>query len=234
MRRRSVSWLDPGKPRPSWSWLVRIGLLVLGSALVGVAMAWISDQGRTSITTVSSARDAVGSLSSPWLVIPLIVGATCSRRWCALLAGLVSTLAALSGWYIFAAATQDLGVSTFVAALRLELSANAIWFFGGLVTGPLFGAAGHWLAGRYRSSHVVAVVGALLIGEPLVMLGLTLLHDSGLLSAEHPLPSVFSIISRSWVSGTLHAAVLTGEFALGSIVVFLAWRSIRTVRHQPS
>jgi hypothetical protein len=205
-----------------------ISLLALGSALVGVAMAWASDQGRTSITTVSSARDAIGSLSSPWLVIPLLAGASCVRRWSALLAGLVSTLAALIGWYTYAAATQDLGVSTFAPALRLELSANAIWFFGGLFTGPLFGAAGHWLAGRYRSSHVVAVVGALLIGEPLVMLGLTLLHESGLLSAEHPLPAVFAIISRIWVSGALRAAVLIGEFALGLVVLLLARRSIRT------
>jgi hypothetical protein len=239
MRGRSGNERDSAKRRltsvlRAWIWPVRLSVVALAGALIGAAMAWASDQGRTSITTVSDARDAIGSLSSPWLVIPLIAGATFGRSWSAALAGLVSTFAALIGWYSYTAAAQDLGVSTFAAAFRLELSANMIWFIGGVVSGPVFGAIGHWLAARYQASHAVAAVGALLIGEPLVMFGLTLLHTSGALSADHPLPSVFAIISRIWVAGTLRAAVLAGEAALGIVVLLLAWRSIRTVARRPS
>lgn len=65
------------------------------------------------------------------------------------------------------------------------------------------------------------VVAALLIGEPLVMAALTTLHSAGVLSPNRPLPSVLSVVSRTWVSQPLTSYVLLGEFVVGVFALAL-------------
>jgi hypothetical protein len=64
----------------------------------------------------------------------------------------------------------------------------------------------------------------LLIGEPLLMAALTLLHNGGVLSPERPLPSVLSFISHTWVSQSLTSYVLLAEFVLGVLVLLAVLR----------
>src|SRR4051812_35127146 len=88
---------------------VRPLVVVAVAALVGALMSWATAQGRTSVTTASSVRDAIGSLSTPWLVIPFLAGATRPQFRSGVLLGLAGTVAALTGWVVFPAATPDPG-----------------------------------------------------------------------------------------------------------------------------
>src|SRR4051794_15267461 len=202
---------------------VRPLVVVAVAALVGALMSWATAQGRTSVTTASSVRDAIGSLSTPWLVIPFLAGATRPQFRSGVLLGLASTIAALTGWYVYAAATQDLGGASLAIDLRLEFAANRLWFLLGLLSGPVFGGIGAWWRSSCRLSAGV-VVAALLIGEPLLMAALTLLHNGGVLSPERPLPSVLSFISHTWVSQSLTSYVLLAEFVLGVLVLLAVLR----------
>jgi hypothetical protein len=191
--------------------------LVLSLA-VGAGLAWATDQGGSGRTLLSQVRNAIGSLSTPWLVIPFLAGAICLRPRAGALVGLGSTMAALCGWYVTATLLEDLGGHGFLGDLRLEFRANQVYFVAGLLTGPLLGALGAWWHSRRRLPAAV-LAGALLMCEPLVMAVLTALHHSGLLRYGSGLPSVVGVASNTAVTSTLAAWVLVGEFALGAVIV---------------
>src|SRR5689334_13162073 len=75
---------------------------------VGVVLAWATDQGGNGRSVVSQLRNAVGSLSSPWVLIPFVAGACATTARRGALLGLAATLSALAGWYLCATALEDL------------------------------------------------------------------------------------------------------------------------------
>jgi MFS family permease len=134
-----------------------------------------------------------------------------------------TTLAALTGWYLCATLIEDLGGHGFVGDLRLEFAANRVWFVAGLISGPLFGVLGTWWH-RTRSLSAGVVAGVLLMGEPIVMALLTLLHESGVVTHGAGLPLLLRVVANTWVQGGLAESVLAAEFAVGAAVVTLALR----------
>jgi hypothetical protein len=188
-------------------------------------MASATDQGGGSRTFVSQLRNTIGSLSTPWVLIPFVAGAVCVRpRWGAL-AGLAATLSALTGWYLCATLVEDLGGHGFLGDLRLEFTANRVYFVGGLVTGPLFGALGSWW-GRERRFPTAVVAGALLIGEPVVLGVLTVLHRAHVLASGHHF-LVVNVVTNTRVEGRFAMSVLAGEFAVGVALVAAGIRHTR-------
>ena len=192
------------------------------SAVLGAAMAAATDQGDGSRTFVSQLRNAVGSLSTPWVLIPFVAGAVCLRLRSGALVGLAATMSALSGWYLSATLLEDLGGHGFFGDLRLEFTANRVYFVGGLITGPLFGALGSWWR-RERRFPTAVVAGALLIGEPLVFGLLTVLHRAHVLtSGSHVL--LLDVVTNTWVEGRFAISVLAGELAVGVALVLACIR----------
>jgi hypothetical protein len=208
---------------------LRVARALAVSAVLGAAMAAATDQGGTSRTLASQLRNTLGSLSTPWVLIPFVAGAVCVRLRAAALVGLAATMSALTGWYLCATLIEDLGGHGFLGDLRLEFAANRVYFVGGLVTGPLFGALGSWWR-RERRAPTAVVAGALLVGEPLVLGVLTALHRAHVLvSGQHFL--VLNVVTNTWVEGTLGISVLAGELALGIVLLAVGIRLGRTSRH---
>ncbi len=87
-------------------------------------------------------RGGLGNLSAPWLFIAAIPALRCSRIVNGAAVGLSCTVAALAGFY--AAVSIILGDrligDDFLSRYLFEANANRIYFFTGLVTGPLLGA----------------------------------------------------------------------------------------------
>jgi len=115
-------------------------------------------------------RSELGNLSAPWLVLALLPALRQRSVWRGALTGWAATLCALAGFYVvetllFLPAFEEQGglLAKFVWVFR----AGLVWFVLGLVSGPVMGALGSIL-GRHRG-WVTPVVGALLIGEPLVL-----------------------------------------------------------------
>src|SRR5437763_1636876 len=106
---------------PSRATLARI---VVAAFTFGLIAALAKGQSSDGITTVSQLRSVLGNLSTPWLLVPFIAGSQCVRRRPAALVGLVSTLVALTGFYLFTTLVIDLGHHGPLGDLRLELSAN--------------------------------------------------------------------------------------------------------------
>jgi hypothetical protein len=200
---------------------------VAGSAVLGAALALATDQGGDARTTLSRLRNAVGSLSTPWILIAFLAGTLCLRIAAGTLLGLATTISALCGWYLCATLVEDLGGHGFLGDLRLEFAANRIYFLAGLVSGPVFGALGSWWR-RSRTLPSTAVAGALLMGEPLVMAGLTALHASGVLHYGSRLPSVAGVVANTAVPDIPVALVLVGEFLVGLATVLVAVRASAT------
>lgn len=111
-------------------------------------------------------RAAIGNLSAPWLLVAFLPALPSRTPWRGALMGLGSTLVALSGFYVALTMVLvgHLGGGGHVRELLVEAGANRIYFLAGLVTGPLFGAAGAWV-GRHRPALAMPVVGGLLAGE---------------------------------------------------------------------
>src|SRR5437763_16004251 len=87
-------------------------------------------------------RDSIGNISAPWLLLPYFAG-TMTRGWSrGAIAGLVSCLAALAGFYAAEAFVLDLGGHPVATNLALTLSSGRIYFAAGMVSGPVFGALG--------------------------------------------------------------------------------------------
>src|SRR5262249_41495915 len=91
-------------------------------------------------------RDGIGNLSAPWVILPLLAGALGSRGNIALgaVVGLLTTLAALAGFYLANAFVLDLGPHSSVHDIGLTLSGGNLWFKAGAMSGPAMGAVGAW------------------------------------------------------------------------------------------
>jgi uncharacterized protein DUF6518 len=111
-------------------------------------------------------RGGIGNLSAPWLLVAFLPALPCRTARRGALMGLASTAMALSGFYLALTVilTGHLGGGGHVRELLVEVGANRVYFIAGLVTGPLFGAAGAWV-GRRRPDLATPVAGSLLAGE---------------------------------------------------------------------
>jgi hypothetical protein len=201
--------------------------IVAAAFVFGVAAALAKGQNTDGIRTLSQVRSDLGNLSTPWLLVPFVAGTRCARRWPAVFVGLLATVTALAGFYLFTTFVVDLGHHGLVGDLRLEFAANRGYFEGGLVTGPLFGALGCWWR-RTRTLPASIVAGSLLMAEPLVLLLGGAVGPHHVLAGGNGLPVVARMVwgwGLAASSSTIALSVYAAEFALGLFVVLLvAWR----------
>jgi Family of unknown function (DUF6518) len=115
-------------------------------------------------------RANVANLSAPWLLVAYLPALRAGTPLRGALAGLVSTLGALTGFYatLTVVLAGHLGGGGYVAELLVESEANRIYFLAGMVTGPLLGAVGAWVGARGGRAPG-AVAGALVAGEIVVV-----------------------------------------------------------------
>jgi hypothetical protein len=185
----------------------RIVLLVIAAAAFGALESIVKGNG-------AGVRDGIGNLSAPWVIVPLLAGAVGSRVSILLGAavGLLTSLAALVGFYVANAFVLDLGAHSWSREIGLTLNAGNVWFKAGAVSGPAMGAVGAW-AGR-RGGFVIAwsVVG-LVTFEPLVVY-LTYLASHGRFAAG----------DGEW------NGIYAAEAALGAVAAVALWSRARPVR----
>jgi hypothetical protein len=204
------------------SFAVRVGAVLLAAFAFGVLAAWAKGQNTGGVAEVSQARNALGNLSTPWLLVAFFAGMQTPQIGRGAVVGLVATLFALAGFYLLSTLVENLGGHGFIGDLRLELSGNRAYFEGGVITGPIFGALGAWWR-RRPTARTSLLAGGLLIAEPLVMLALGPIHHR-VLSAGTGLPLVARIIPGWGLtsnSGAAAWAVYAAELALGIAVVAL-------------
>lgn len=185
----------------------RVVLLVMAAVAFGALESVVKGNG-------AGVRDGVGNLSAPWVIVPLLAGAVGSRGsiLAGAVVGLLTSVAALVGFYVANAFVLDLGSHSWSHEIGLTLNAGNLWFKAGAMSGPAMGAVGAW-AGR-RGGFVVAwsVVG-LVVFEPLVVY-LTYLASSGRFAAG----------DGQW------NGVYAAEAALGAVAAAALWRSARPIR----
>ena len=208
------------RPRSS---ATRIAVVLLAAFAFGLLAAWAKGQNTDGIAEVSQARNALGNLSTPWLLVAFFAGMQCPTPWRGAFVGLVATLFALGGFYLLSTLVENLGGHGFIGDLRLELTGNRAYFEGGVITGPIFGALGAWWR-RRPTARTSLLAGGLLIAEPLVMVALGPIHHR-VLSSGTGLPLIARIIP-GWgltsSSGAAAWAVYATELALGVAVVAIS------------
>jgi hypothetical protein len=152
----------------------RLVAVLAAAILFGVVAAWGKGQAADGLSVFSQVRGALGNLSTPWLLLPFCAGTVSSRPVRGAVLGLVVTVVALVAFYTVTAAVLRLDGHGFLASVLGWMSANRGYFEAGLLTGPLCGALG--VAWQSRSGRVPWLpVGALLVGEPLVLWALGLM-----------------------------------------------------------
>jgi hypothetical protein len=212
---------------------VRVGVVLVAAFAFGVLAAWAKGQNTGGVAEVSQARNALGNLSTPWLLVAFFAGMQSPQIGRGAAVGLVATLFALAGFYLLSTLVENLGGHGFIGDLRLELSGNRAYFEGGVITGPIFGALGAWWR-RRPTARTSLLAGGLLIAEPLVMLALGPIHHH-VLSAGTGLPLIARIIPGWGLtsnSGAAAWAVYAVELALGVAVVAIGL-SHRNRPHSP-
>lgn len=108
----------------------------------------------------------ISLLSAPWLVLAFVAGTTQRDPRRAALLGLACTYVALLGYGVMTLTPVENAHLTFTT-LRGFVVSERIVFFGGIVTGPLFG----WFGWRWRNRRAIGgalVTAAALCLEPLV------------------------------------------------------------------
>jgi len=105
----------------------------------------------------ADARDALGNLSAPWLLLSFIAGASCTRVRVAAVVGLAAALSALVAFYVAESVVLDLGRHSWLTDLELTARAGRIYYTDALVSGPLLGALGGLWAKRRSTLAAVAV-----------------------------------------------------------------------------
>jgi hypothetical protein len=139
---------------------------LVGALVCGIALSVVKGDG-------DGVRSAIGNLSGPWLLIPLVAGASTRASrvtglrhvgWGAVF-GLLVTLAALGGFYASNSLVLDLGPHAWLVDLRLSVAAGRRYFLLGLLSGPVCGAFGAWWTARDARS-LAGPVAALLVLEP--------------------------------------------------------------------
>jgi hypothetical protein len=141
----------------------RILLVVLAAVVFGAAMSVMKGNG-------AGVRDGIGNLSAPWVIAPMLGGAAAARGriFAGAVIGLLTTVAALAGFYLANAFVLDLGPHSTFHDLGLTLDVGNLWFKAGAVSGPVMGAAGAWASRRGRFT-VAAIVIATVVLEPLAV-----------------------------------------------------------------
>jgi hypothetical protein len=182
----------------------RLVLVIIGGVAFGVLAAWAKGQDTDGLTLISQIRNDVGNLSTPWLLVAFIAGARSRRLAAGALLGLLVTMSALLGFYVFTTMVVNLGGHGFAGDFALELWGNRIYLAAGVGTGLLFGALG--AAWRESPSLRAAVVaGMLLIAEPIVLAIFGLVFPN-------------SVVGRNAISLSVYGV----ELAVGLLVLLLA------------
>jgi hypothetical protein len=156
--------------------VTRVLLVILAAVVFGAVMSVVKGNG-------AGVRDGVGNLSAPWVIAPLLAGATAARGRivAGALIGLLTTAVALVGFYLANSFVLDLGPHSTFHDLGLTLDIGTLWFKAGAVSGPVMGAAGAWASRRGRFT-VAAIVIATVVLEP-VAVYLAYLTSNGLFAA---------------------------------------------------
>lgn len=125
-----------------------------------------ADQYLGSLIRLGPWTVSVSEMSAPWLILPLIFGATQRTPGRAALAGLAATAAALTGFFAMTLSPVE-GVSTATALADVPglLGSNVENIVGGAITAPICGMiGGRARAGRWWPAAALAA-GALCL-EP--------------------------------------------------------------------
>jgi len=140
------------------------------AALSGLAFG-AGDQYLGSMSWLGPWTSTTAQVSAPWLVLPFVVGMTQARSRRAMVLGLVTTLAALFGYFAMTYSPMQIhpwSFSRFTTGIAAVAASgyNPIFIVGGMVTGPLFGFLGQrWRARRWWVSAAL-VAGAFFL-EPI-------------------------------------------------------------------
>jgi hypothetical protein len=136
--------------------------ILIAAAGFGLVMAIIKGQG-------ADARDALGNISTPWLLLAFVAGASSTRGVrIAALRGLGATFVALAAFYVSESFVLDLGRHSWLTDLGLTMRAGGVYFVQALVSGPVLGGLGGVWA-RGRSALIAAGVALLFVFEPVVV-----------------------------------------------------------------
>ena len=154
-------------------------------------------------------RDGIGNLSAPWVILPLLAGALASRGniWLGVVVGLLTTLAALAGFYLANAFVLDLGPHSSLHDIGLTLNVGNLWFKAGAMSGPAMGAAGAWASRRGGFVVAWSAVG-IVVFEPLAVYLVYLASDGRFAAGEGQWNGVYA-----------------AEAALGAIAAAALWRA---------
>jgi len=184
---------------------LRVLLMLAAAFAFGMFAAVVKDPDSDMLSTLAQLRSNLADLSAPWLMLAFIVGRQSSRFVFGALWGLMATMCALLGFYLLTLLVLDYGGTNILDNFWRAVWANRIYFAGGVLSGPLFGALGtRRQTTRVQNGWVIA--GVLMVGEPIVM---TL---SGIL-----FPGAFVGLA------TTRILVYAAEVALGLVVVLVAW-----------
>jgi hypothetical protein len=115
-------------------------------------------------------RGGIGNLAAPWIVLPMACAAVAApgRLGHGAAIGLITTLAALLGFYLANAYLLNLGPHSSLHDVAYMLETNSVWFKAGVISGPVTGALGSWLIRRGRFA-LAAVGAAVVVCEPFVV-----------------------------------------------------------------
>ncbi|HMK92429.1 MAG TPA: hypothetical protein VK576_05475 [Thermoleophilia bacterium] len=139
------------------------------AAVAGFAFG-AADQYLGSRAALGAWAPAVSTTSAPWLVLPFVAGCTQVRSRRAMLIGLVTTMAALAGYFaLMWSPLEGVAAGQVLPHLPALLGTQWLNIVGGLVTAPLFGLLGQRWRVR-RSWLAAALVVAALCLEPFARL----------------------------------------------------------------
>jgi hypothetical protein len=140
-------------------------MAIVAAIVIGLVFG-AADQYLGSLITLGPWTVSLSEMSAPWLILPLIFGATQRTPARAALAGLAATAAALTGFFAMTLSPFE-GVSTATAVADVPglLGSNLENILGGAITAPICGIIGaRARAGRWWPAAALAA-GALCL-EP--------------------------------------------------------------------
>ncbi|MGI9089854.1 MAG: hypothetical protein ACR2GG_01985 [Gemmatimonadaceae bacterium] len=225
----------------------RTVLVLVAAAAFGALAAGAKGQAGDGVALASQLRGAVGNLSTPWVLLPLVAGASARRLRTGAVLGLAATMLALTTFYAVTGVVVSLDGRHFLSSALAWAAANRRYYLAGALTGPVCGAAGAWWrlrtaardtveptvsVGRLRSvkpptsgRQLLMLTGLLLLGEPLVLLALGVVAPAG--TATSLLPPLLRLLGgwgMSLSAPTPQLAVYAGETVCGAFAVIAAAR----------
>lgn len=144
----------------------RTRLAVVAAFVIGAVIELMKARG----SWYFAERSDLGNVSATWLLFSLLGGMTARNAARGAIYGLVTVMAALSGFYLAEAwVLRDAWSDGLVSGLMQCFSGGRIWFVLGLLSGPVLGAVGGWLSQRGKATWGWAITGVLFALEPLVI-----------------------------------------------------------------